>query len=383
MNAILPADSGGTLVGRVWDPTVHGPCVVAIRDGRAVDFTSRAIPTMRDLLESPDPVVMAAEADGRDLGVVAEIAAATIDGRSDVPTLLAPVDLQAIKACGVTFVVSLLERLIEEAAGGSPVKAAEVRKRFSDVIGGELTALVPGSAEAQRLKAELQARGLWSPYLEVGIGPDPEVFTKAQPLSAVGFGMAVGVHPDSQWSNPEPEVVLVVNSRGVIVGATLGNDVNLRDIEGRSALLLGKAKDNNASAALGPFIRLFDDSFDLNDVRSMEVGVKIEGPDGFHLEDSGSMTAISRDPTELVRAVDGAHHNYPDGFCLYMGSLFAPISDRDEPGMGFTHKTGDKVTISSRCLGTLVNTVLPCPDCPPWTTGTAALMRNLAGRGLL
>ena len=319
MNAILPVDDGGTLVGRVWDPSVHGPCLVSIRQGRAIDITSRAIPTMRDLLESPDPVVMACESDGRDLGDVAEIAAATIDGRPEVPTWLAPVDLQAIKACGVTFVVSLLERLIEEAAGGSAKKAAEVRSRFADVIGGELKSLVPGSSEAMHLKDELQARGMWSPYLEVGIGKDPEVFTKTQPMSAVGYGMAVGVHSDSQWSNPEPEVVLAVNSRGAIVGATLGNDVNLRDIEGRSALLLGKAKDNNASASLGPFIRLFDDSFDLNDVRAMEVDVTIDGPDGYHLADTGAMSAISRDPTELVRAVIGAHHSYPDGFCLLYG----------------------------------------------------------------
>jgi fumarylacetoacetate (FAA) hydrolase family protein len=381
----LPADgTTGALVGRVWRPDVAGPSVVAIRaDG--VHDVSRTFPTMRDLCEADDPAAVVVKENGEKIADFAAILANTAEaGRNEKqPWFLAPIDLQAIKAAGVTFAISLLERVIEEQARGAPERAAAARAEVEAALGGAVAGIKPGSPEAMELKKLLQAKGLWSQYLEVGIGPDAEIFTKSQPMSAVGTGASIGLLPASQWNNPEPEVVVVVNSRGAIVGATLGNDVNLRDIEGRSALLLGKTKDNNASASVGPFIRLFDRTFSLDDLRCAEVTLTVEGIDGFTLEGVSAMEKISRDPTALVREMMGPHHQYPDGAVLYLGTMFAPIQDRDAPGQGFTHHEGDVVAIASDKLGALVNVVTTCDRAPPWTFGTAALMRNLVQRGLL
>ncbi len=381
----LPSDAAAaTLVGRVWDPHVDGPCVVSIRGGRLIDISSAA-PTMRDLCEADDPAAFARTGDGRDIGPLTDILANTPHESRDLtrPWLLAPIDLQAIKAAGVTFVVSMLERVIEEQARGDPSRAEAIRTEIRATIGDDFRGLRPGSEQAMALKALLIEKGMWSQYLEVGIGPDAEVFTKAQPMSAVGHLAEAGVHPRSSWSNPEPEVAVVVSSAGTIVGATLGNDVNLRDFEGRSALLLSKAKDNNASAAIGPFIRLFDAGFTLDDVRRGQLALTVEGDDGFRLEGASDIGQISRDPEDLVGQTIGPNHQYPDGFVLYLGTMFAPTDDRDRPGEGFTHKVGDVVTIESPRLGRLVNVVVESPDAEPWTFGTAALMRNLARRGLL
>jgi fumarylacetoacetate (FAA) hydrolase family protein len=323
-----------------------------------------------------------ARAEGTALGSLAEIAGAPV-GDPGRTHFLAPCDLQAIKACGVTFARSMVERVIEERAAGDPLKAEAVRARVGAAIGDSLRDIRPGSLAAARVKAALIAEGLWSQYLEVGIGPDAEVFNKAQVLSSVGPGADVGLHPDSRWNNPEPEVVLAVSSRGRIVGATLGNDVNLRDIEGRSALLLPKAKDNNASCAIGPMIRLFDAGFGLDAVRAAELTLTVEGPEGYALTGHSSMKEISRDPEDLVAQTIGRHHQYPDGFMLFLGTLFAPTDDRDVPGEGFTHRLGDRVTIAAPGLGRLVNIVRLSTDCPEWTFGAAALMRNLSARALL
>ncbi len=384
-NALLPADArDATLVGRVLRPG-RGPCVVAVRDGDVFDITSRVAPTVRDLCELPDPAQHAATAPGERFATAAALAHDSWEQRRDPARahLLAPVDLQAVKAAGVTFAVSLLERVLEEQARGDAAKADALRAQIRTALGSELRDLRPGSPPAAELKRVLIARGLWSQYLEVGIGPDPEIFTKAQPLAAVGYGAHVGIPPFSQWNNPEPEVVLVVDSRGRIVGATLGNDVNLRDVEGRSALLLGKAKDNNASAAIGPFVRLFDRHFTLDDVRATTVTLRVQGEDGFALTGASSLRQISRDPAELVHAAIGEHHQYPDGLCLYLGTMFAPVQDRDGPGKGFTHHTGDVVEIAAERLGCLANTVQPTIACAPWTVGAAELMRSLARRDLL
>ena len=381
----LPADgTAGTLVGRVWRPDVHGPSVVAVRADSVYDI-SRSFPTMRDLGETGDPAASVAAARGERIGTVASILVNTPESDRDQarPWLLAPVDLQAIKAAGVTFAVSLIERVIEEQARGQPEHAAAVRSEVEAAIGGAIEGLVPGSPQAMELKRLLQAKGLWSQYLEVGIGPDAEIFTKAQPMSAVGTGASIGVLAASTWNNPEPEIVLVVNSRGNIVGATLGNDVNLRDLEGRSALLLGKAKDNNASTAIGPFIRLFDRTFSLDDVRHAEVTLLVEGEHGFRLEGKSALAKISRDPMGLVSEMIGPHHQYPDGAALFLGTMFAPVEDRDMPGQGFTHHERDVVTIASEKLGGLVNIVTAADRAPPWTYGVGALMRNLAQRELL
>jgi fumarylacetoacetate (FAA) hydrolase family protein len=300
-----------------------------------------------------------------------------------MPWLLAPCDLQAIKAAGVTFATSMLERVIEEKARGNPAAASAIRTEIQSLIGDDLSQLKPGSEQAMALKQVLIAQGAWSQYLEVGIGPDAEIFTKAPVLAAVGCGDDAGLHPASQWNNPEPEVVLAINSRGEVVGATLGNDVNLRDVEGRSALLLGKAKDNNASASVGPFIRLFDQQFSIDDVRSAELTLRVEGSDGFVMDGYSSMARISRDPLDLAAQLIGPHHQYPDGAMLFLGTLFAPVKDRDAPGSGFTHKLEDVVTIHSAKLGTLRNRMRHCDQCPPWTFSASHLMRNLAKRGLL
>ncbi|MFO7297882.1 MAG: fumarylacetoacetate hydrolase family protein [Pseudomonadota bacterium] len=381
----LPRDgTAGALAGRVWRPDVAGPSVVAIRSDGVYDI-SRSAPTMRDLCEADDPADIVRSGEGERIGALADILANTPhDNRdSSKPWLLAPIDLQAIKAAGVTFVRSLLERVIEEQAKGAPEKAEAIRVQVEKELGGDLRRLKPGSREALALKDVLIAQGAWSQYLEVGIGEDAEIFTKAQPMSAVGHGMDAGLHPRSTWNNPEPEVVLVVSSKGRIVGATLGNDVNLRDFEGRSALLLSKAKDNNASTAIGPFIRFFDGTFNLDTVRRMEVQLTVDGPDGFQLNGTSSMAEIARDPADLVGEMMGEIHQYPDGAVLFLGTMFAPTEDRDAKGMGFTHKVGDIVTIRAPELGSLVNRMTTSDKAPPWTFGTADLMRNLARRGLL
>lgn len=346
---------------------------------------SHAFPTVRDLCEARNPAAAIAVAKGERIGDIKSILANTSEHSRDPSKayLLVPIDLQAVKAAGVTFAASLLERVIEEQARGEPQRAAAVRIEVEAAIAGAVGSLKPGSPEAAALKQLLIAKGMWSQYLEVGIGSDAEIFTKSQPMSGVGSGAAVGILRSSVWNNPEPEIVLVVNSRGEIVGATLGNDVNLRDIEGRSALLLSKAKDNNASTAIGPFLRLFDRTFSLDDVRKAEVTLTVMGPDGFVLNGRSAMARISRDPADLVAHMLGPHHSYPDGAVLFLGTMFAPVQDRDAPGKGFTHHVGDVVTIACDPLGSLTNVVTYAELAPPWTFGVGALMRNLAVRGLL
>ncbi|MEQ9329169.1 MAG: fumarylacetoacetate hydrolase family protein [Rhodospirillales bacterium] len=383
MNFFLEADDlAGTFVGRVWRPDVSGPSVVTLRDGEVVDITSRAAPLVADICEMDDPAGYVRTAPGETLGTATELAA-NRPGNFAKPHFLAPCDMQAVKACGVTFARSMVERVIEEKAAGNPQRAEEIRGKVGEAIGGSLRNIKAGSEEAARVKQALIAEGLWSMYLEVGIGPDAEVFSKAQVLSSVGPGAEVGLHPISTWNNPEPEVVLTVSPSGRIVGAALGNDVNLRDVEGRSALLLSKAKDNNASCAIGPMIRLFDAGFGLDDVRRAELDMSVTGEDGYLLKGHSSMKEISRDPEDLVRQAMGRHHQYPDGLMLFLGTLFAPTEDRDRPGEGFTHKMGDVVRISSPGLGTLENTVRLSTECMEWTFGARALMRNLAARNLV
>lgn len=374
----------GTFVGRVWLPQAQGPALVVRRGDGLLDITSPDLPTMQALLESEDPAEVALTSDGTVIGSIDEVVTNSTEAPDAAkPYFLAPSDLQPIKACGVTFVSSMLERVIEEKAKGDPAKADAIRARCTEILGDSLRAVVPGSDKAMALKEALIAEDVWSQYLEVGIGPDAEVFTKSQAMSAVGFGASIGLHPISTWNNPEPEVVLAVDSLGRIKGATLGNDVNLRDVEGRSALLLGKAKDNNASCAIGPMLRLFDDSFGLDDVRQVELTLRVTGEEGFELHGKSSMAEISRDPEDLVAQARGAHHQYPDGFFLMLGTLFAPTQDRDAPGGGFTHKMGDLVEISNPALGRLANTVRLSTECPPWVFGTSALMKNLAARKLI
>ena len=385
--AMLPQDlDQALLVGRVWrSGAVDGPSVIAVRGGDVWDISAHAA-TVADLFERADLLTLVRSAPGEALGRVEDLVANALASAPDagLPRLLAPCDLQPIKACGVTFAVSLLERVIEEQAGGDAARASALRAELQATLGADLSAIKPGSAAAASLKTALIARKMWSQYMEVGIGPYAEVFTKSQPMSAVGHGADVGLHPASHWNNPEPEIVLAVNSRGLVVGGTLGNDVNLRDIEGRSALLLGKAKDNNGSCAIGPYIRLFTGGFSLDTLREAEVRMLIEGADdGFELQGSSRMREISRDPLDLVGQTCGAHHQYPDGFMLFLGTMFSPIKDRDAPGKGFTHHLGDRVSIATPSLGTLVNTVGRSDQLAPWTFGVRSLYQNLARRGLL
>jgi len=365
----------GTFVGRVWLKDEDGPAVVYVVDGVLHDVTCKEVATMRDLLELADPVEWLRRRTGKPLASLEDAFAGGI--------LLPPCDLQAVKACGVTFARSMIERVIEEKAAGNPALAEKMRDKVMSLIGDSLRNLKAGSEDAAKVKAALIEEGVWSQYLEVGIGPDAEVFTKGQPMSSVGYGAEVGLHPISKWNNPEPEIVLAVNSKGEVRGATLGNDVNLRDVEGRSALLLGKAKDNNASCSIGPFIRLFDETYSIDDVRNADLDLVMSGEDGFEMSGKSSMKEISRDPLDLVSQTIGRHHQYPDGFMLFMGTLFAPVEDRDFKGQGFTHKIGDVVTISNAQLGSLTNIVRLSTECAPWTFGATALMRNLAARGLL
>jgi len=388
--SLLPEDHfDGLLVGRAWLPadltgSIAGPSPVWVREDGVFDLTSVAATTSELFAGGAEWAARGVESLPR-VGSYDEVMAATLsaDRGADRPRFLAPVDLQPIKACGVTFMVSALERVIEERAGGDSARAEAVRGQIRDRIGAEVSSVVPGSPQAEQVKQVLQQEGLWSQYLEVGIGPYAEVFTKSQAMSAVGAGDDVGILEISSWNNPEPEVVLIVDPRGEIVGATLGNDVNLRDIEGRSALLLGKAKDNNGSAALGPFVRLFDDTFSLDHVRAAEVSLEIRGDDGFELREVSQMSRISRDVTDLVRQTVHDSHQYPDGIALFTGTMFAPTEDRDVEGQGFTHHLGDLVRISSPKLGALLNRVQHCHTIPKWEFGLTALMHNLARRGLL
>ena len=375
----MPGDwRDGLFAGRLASP--EGPTPILVRNGRVIDV-SRVAATSADLLAMADPGAV----EGSDLGPLEafDFPVSWDDDAGDSPRLLSPIDLQCVKASGVTFAVSAVERVIEERARGDAEKARDIRRTLAERVGADLSAVRPGSTQAEALKAVLIADGLWSQYLEVAIGKDAEIFTKAPVLASVGWGDWIGVRADSSWNNPEPEVVLICDPEGQPRGACLGNDVNLRDIEGRSALLLGKAKDNNASAAMGPFIRLFDDGFSLDDVRSAVISLEVRGEDGFVLEGSSSMSLISRDPLELIGQTCSKAHQYPDGFALYLGTMFAPIEDRDTPGQGFTHKPGDRVRVASERLGVLENKLTTSEQAPPWTMGVSALMRNLAGRGLL
>ncbi|HET6802509.1 MAG TPA: fumarylacetoacetate hydrolase family protein [Casimicrobiaceae bacterium] len=383
--ASLPADAGDALlVGRVFVPAVEGPVLVRVVGDDLLDLSTIAS-ISSELLDRADAIDAIRKTRLPRIGsLAAALANAAPAGRDTAaPWLLAPGDLQAIKAAGVTFVASMLERVIEEQARGDPGKAEGVRARIAGIVGDNLRNVRPGSAEAARIKDVLLAEGLWSQYLEVGIGPDAEIFTKSQPMSAVGTGADIGIHRQSTWNNPEPEIVLAINSRGETVGATLGNDVNLRDFEGRSALLLGKAKDNNASCAIGPFIRLFDDTFTIDTVRGADITLTVEGPDGFLLNGASSIAQISRDPLDLAQQAIGRNHQYPDGLLLFLGTMFAPTQDRHGPGLGFTHEVGDVVTIATPSLGALVNRVDYADAIEPWTFGAGALMRSLGARGLL
>jgi len=373
----------GCFVGRIWDKNKAGPCLVTIRNEHVYDITSPNIPTMRDLLELNDVKGYLDSHIGEKIVSVQELLISSLASQNKQFFLIAPCDFQAIKACGVTFAKSMVERVIEERAAGDPKKAESLRGYIGGLIGDSLQDIIPGSDKSLEVKKALVKEGLWSQYLEVGIGKDAEVFTKAQTLSSVGYGAEVGLHPISNWNNPEPEIVLAVNSKGTIQGATLGNDVNLRDVEGRSALLLGKAKDNNASCSIGPFIRIFDESYTIANMKSAHINLNVEGKDGYILNGSSSMSEISRTPEDLVSQTCGAHHQYPDGFMLFLGTLFAPTEDRDTPGEGFTHKIGDKVTISEPYLGELINYVNLSTKCPKWEFGISAMINNLSNRGLL
>jgi fumarylacetoacetate (FAA) hydrolase family protein len=382
----LPHDaSRAVLVGRIWSPQAEGPVLVRV-EGDALHDLSSVAATCSQLLNLDDPAGALRSRDRlpRIASLADVLANSAADDRDETaPWLLAPCDLQAVKASGVTFVASLLERVIEEQARGDALRADELRASIVSLVGENLRDVQPGSPQALRLKDVLVQQGAWSQYLEVGIGPDPEIFTKCAPMAAVGTGAEVGIHPRSEWNNPEPEVVLAVSNNGRVVGATLGNDVNLRDFEGRSALLLGKAKDNNASCAIGPFIRLLDEGFGMDDVRGCDLSLHINGPDGFEFTGRSSMSQISRDPEDLVAHAIGPHHQYPDGLMLFLGTMFAPTVDRFAPGRGFTHMIGDLVTVTTPTLGALVNRVNHSDSAAPWTFGAVALMQNLARRGLL
>jgi len=383
----LPRDERALLVGRAWLPGANpGPVPIAVQGGTVYDLSTLAA-TSAELLNSGDPAARVRAALGRApvIGPVEALLANSVAAGQDSarPWLLAPVDLQAVRACGVTFIASMLERVIEEQAHGDPAQAEVLRKSIGEEIGGQIGSIVPGSPAAMRLKESLIKRGAWSQYLEVGIGPDAEVFNKAQPMSAVGTGADIGILQNSSWNNPEPELVLAIDRSGKVIGATLGNDVNLRDWEGRSALLLGRAKDNNASCAIGPFIRLVDDSFTHDDMRRVRIDVEVAGEDGFVVRGGYDLTQISRDPLDLAGQALNRNHQYPDGVVLFLGTAFAPTQDRGEPGRGFTHNRGDIVTIRSDALGALSNRVDYCDRIAPWTYGVTELMRSLAARGLL
>lgn len=381
LTEVLPVDADrAVLVGRVWDSESGGPRPVRVHGENVYDLFDVA-PTVSGLLELEDVAQVVAGTAGTPRWRLGDLIEASLARRHEHPHLLAPVDLQVLKACGVTFVDSMIERVIEERSQGDPARAAEVRESLTGALHAGIDTVEPGSPAAEHVKQVFLAQGMWSQYLEVGLGPDPEVFTKAPVLASVGYGAQIGIPGFSTWNNPEPELVLLVDSRGRARGCTLGNDVNLRDVEGRSALLLGMAKDNTASSALGPFVRLFDGSFTLDTVREERITLSVQGTDGYLLEGENNVARLSRSFERLIQAAHGAHHQYPDGFALFTGTLFAPTQDRDAPGEGFTHKMGDCVRISSEHLGALQNEVAPTETVPRWEFGLRSLLGYLQDAG--
>ena len=389
LEGILPDNMDrAILLGRLWMPSEEGPSPIIISEENVFDF-SKVVPTVSEILNLDNPLsLIATLIKSNSLPLIGRVPDLLENTHADnrlpgLPYFLAPCDFQAVRACGVTFVSSMVERVIEEFADGNAIKSAEVRKKLTAEVGSQLNEIVPGSIAATKFKQSLISRGLWSQYLEVGIGPDAEVFNKAQPLSAVGSGAEIGIRSDSSWNNPEPELVLAINRAGKVIGVTLGNDVNLRDFEGRSALLLGKAKDNNASCSIGPFIRLFDESYTIDDARKTHIKVSIRGSDGYELEGNTDFSRISRDLLDLAGQAVNRSRQYPDGLMLFLGTDFAPTADRDIPDKGFTHKVGDIVSISNPQIGTLVNRVNFSEKVTPWTYGISDLARNLAKRKLI
>jgi len=373
----------GTWLGRAWLPAsfapsnIAGPHVITVRDGQVIEL-SDCFDSIADITRHPTPTAAVQNATGVSICSLNTLLENSLFyklpadiRKSQQPSLLAPNDIQAIKACGVTFVASLIERVIEEKALGNPSKAEEIRAVVHAAIGDNLKDIEPGSPQTEILKAKLIAQGIWSAYLEVGIGPDVEVFTKSQPMSAIPCGSQLGVLETSQWNNPEPEVAFLVSPQGSFLGAALANDVNLRDYEGRSSLLLGKAKDQNGSCPIGPMFRLFDDSYSLDDAANTEVNLSIVGEDGFCSTGENRMSEISRSVDSIIKQVCNGSHQYPDGIAIMLGTMFAPTEDRGEEGMGFTHKVGDRVEISSPKLGKLVNWVNYCHEIPEWSYGIA------------
>ncbi len=373
---IWPTDGHDPLlIGRVFDPDTGGPRVVQVRGDEVSDLTDE-FPTVSGLLEHPDLVAILGKTRPArwSLQALVEGSEPPQDGGAH---LLSPVDLHVIKACGVTFVDSLIERVIEEKCAGDPDRAQQVRQQVVGSLGGSLRGVEPGSERAEAIKKILIDQDVWSAYLEVGIGPYAEIFTKAPVLSSVGFGAHVGIPTFSAWNNPEPELVLAVTSVGNVVGALLGNDVNLRDIEGRSSLLLGKAKDNNAQCSLGPFIRVFDNHVTLDTISHETIHLSVQGEDGFVMTGTNSVEKISRPLESLVAQTIGDHHQYPDGFVLFTGTLFAPTQDRGTDGAGFTHAPGDVVSVWSEHLGLLRNTTGVSEHLPPWEFGIGRFVEYL------
>jgi len=379
---VLPSDGyAGTLVGRALFPGVFpGPCVVAIRED-GVHNISGTVPTMAQLLNAPNPLATLQRAlrNCVYLGPLESLLENSTPSTHDPlkPYLLTPIDLQAVKAVGLTFVNGLLQRFADDNGGAATVAKME------KAAGVALGKILPGSEEAARLRTALMEDGLWNDTLEVGFGPDVELFTKAQPLSAVGTGAEIAVLPTSKQTFAEPEVVLMLNADGKICGATLGCDMTARDVEARSLLLLGRAKDQNATCAVGPFIRLFDQTFSLPNVQGMNLTYAFEGADDAVFTDTGSMDQIGRGLITLARQVVNEHHGYPDGVALFTGCMFKAPSSRGASDTPFTHQVGDVVIIKASPLGTLINRVNTTDKVRPWSFGMSDLMANLANRQLL
>jgi 2-dehydro-3-deoxy-D-arabinonate dehydratase len=229
---------------------------------------------------------------------------APLESKLNHAELLAPIATQEVWAAGVTYLRSRQARMEEAKSAG----------------GGDF-------------------------YDRVYAAPRPELFFKATPHRVVGPGGKVRLRRDSQWNVPEPELALVINRHGKIVGYTIGNDMSSRDIEGENPLYLPQAKVYDGSCALGPCVLVSAQELP----RETEIRLEIRRGGQTAFEGKTALTQMKRGLTELVEYLF-RDNSFPDGCVLLTGTGIVPPDS-------FTLNSGDEVRITIEPIVTLVNPV--------------------------